>query len=336
MIKAAYKTPNSCDIRDLKLRQLEPGEIRIKVLACGLCGTDLLFDGQEEDSGSLFGHEMAGKVVEMAPDVRGLEIGQDVVIESATPCGRCDNCRNARQELCKDIQSFFYLGYFGFAEECIVPAISAIPYKDCKPCVITLSEPLGVAIDLVRLADIELTSNVLILGQGPIGLMALALVKKLGANKVFVSEYADRKARCELAKQFGADEVLDPVNDAIANYDFGCEIDRILVTSPPSTLKDTFDVAAKGAVISFIGIEHGSNAFCKFDVNNFHFKKLQLRASFASPALYTPKAIQYLLSGVVDGESLISHRLPLDKVDEAMKIAKNDPDAVKVIILPND
>jgi hypothetical protein len=129
----------------------------------------------------------------------GLHVGQKVIIESATPCGRCTNCRNARQELCTDIQSFFHLGYFGFAEETIVPAISAIVCDDLKPDIACLSEPLGIAIDVVRLADIQMGANVLIMGPGPIGLMALALVKRAGARRVFVSGFQKRSARVEIS-----------------------------------------------------------------------------------------------------------------------------------------
>lgn len=334
MIKAAYKSKTGCVIRDLQLRPLKAGEVRLKILACGICGTDLQTNGEESAEGALFGHEMAGIILEMAPDVYGFSIGQEVVVESATPCGRCSNCRNARQELCTDIQSFFYLGYFGFAQECIVPAISLISCDGCEPAVACLSEPLGVAIDLVKLGQIEPTSNVLILGQGPIGLMALALVKRAGARRIFAGEFSDRKARYELAKKFGADAVIDPRKTPLAEYDFGCEIDRILVTTPPKTLNDAFEIATKGAIISFIGIDHGPNSFCNFNVNDFHFKKLQLRASFASPALYTPLAMQFLREGVVDGEAIISHRLPLSRINEAMTIARDDPSAVKVMILP--
>jgi L-iditol 2-dehydrogenase len=257
-----------------------------------------------------------------------------VVIESATPCGRCSNCRNTRQELCTDIQSFFYLGYFGFAEQTIVPAISALSCNGLSPDIASLSEPLGVAIDLVRLAEIQTTSNVLIMGLGPIGLMALALVKRAGARRVFVSDFYRRTARIKLAKRFGADGIIEPTATLPHEFDYGCEIDRILVTSPPSSLSKAFKVAVKGAIISFIGIGYEKEAFCSFDANEFHFKKLQLRASFASPALYTPLALQYLKEGVVDGEALISHRFPLEQINEAMSVAREDASAVKVMIEP--
>ena len=332
-MKAAFKKGQTVQIKDLALRPLKHGEIRIKVDACGICGTDTHVNLAEADIESPFGHEMAGRVLELGPGVDGLCVNQKVVIESATPCGKCDNCRNTQQELCTDIQSFFFTGFFGFAEEAIVPAICAIPCDYLSPEVACISEPFGVAIDMVRLADININSNVLIMGQGPIGLMATALVKKAGARRVFVTELSGRTARKDYALKLGVNEFIDPTQVALDKFDFGCKIDRILMTAPPKCLNDAFAIACKGAIISFIGIAHGDGAFCNFNVNDFHFKKLQLRASFASPALYTPYALKYLREGIIDGESMISHRFKLADIQKAMTAA-NSPEALKVIVNP--
>ena len=331
-MKAAFKRGREITLKDITLRALRPNEIRVKIAACGICGTDLHLNPEEADQETPFGHEMAGTVVEKGCGVVNLEVGQKVVIESATPCGFCENCKNAKQELCLNIQSFFFLGYFGFAEEIICPAITAIPCEDLKPDVACLSEPLGVAIDLVRLADIRPESNVLLLGPGPIGLMALAIVKRMGARRVFLSAHKHSQARLAVAKKLGVDGIFDPSETPLPEVDFGCPIDRVLVTTPPPTLSDAMQVACKGGIISFIGIDYGEKAYCTFDANAFHFKKLQLRASFASPALYTPQALQYLREGVVDGEMIISHRFTLDQISEAMAVARDSSRAVKVIV----
>ncbi len=333
-MRAAFKRGLTVTLREAQLPPLGPEDLRLKVLACGICGSDLQVNPGETEQELAFGHEVAGVVAEVGSAVGRLSVGQPVVLESATACGRCDNCRNARQELCTDIQSFWYLNSFGMAEEMVTPAATAIPCDYLEPEVALLSEPLGVAIDLVRLADIGPDNNVLLMGAGPIGLMALALVKKAGARRIFASELSSRQARLELARAFGADETLDPQATPIEQYDFGCGIDRVLVTSPPPTLSSAFAVAIKGGIISFIGIGHGEQAFCHFNANDFHFKKLQLRASFASPALFTPRALQYLHEGVVNGPALISHRFPLGKIEEAMRVAREDPAALKVVVRP--
>jgi L-iditol 2-dehydrogenase len=164
--------------------------------------------------------------------------------------------------------------------------------------------------------------------------MAVSIVKKMGARRVFLSAHKRSQARIAVAENLGVDGIFDPSEKPLSEVDFGCQIDRILVTTPPPTLTDAFEVACKGGIISFIGISYGQDAYCKFDANAFHFKKLQLRASFASPALYTPLALQYLREGVVDGAALISHRFPLDRIWEAMEVARDTSQAVKVIVQP--
>jgi threonine dehydrogenase-like Zn-dependent dehydrogenase len=262
--------------------------------------------------------------------VRGLEVGQRVALDSSSACGRCANCRNARQELCTGIQSMFHIGSFGLAEEMIAPAVSALPYDGLPATIACLQEPLGVAIDMVRLTEIGPTNNVLVIGPGPIGLMAVALAKRQGARRVFVAGRSTRPNRLAVAKLFGADDVFD----SLAPRDFGCVIDRIMVTAPPPTIADAIALAGNGALITFIGLGFGEQANVQFDGNKFHFKKLQLRASFAAPALFGPLALQYLREKVVDGAALVSHRFSLAELPAAYETARTDPSALKVVITP--
>lgn len=332
-MKSAFKTKkNGIVIKDFQLAAIKADEIRIKVNACGICGTDLHYE-QQGDEDTQFGHEIAGSILETGSAVSGLKIGDKVVLDSATPCGRCNNCRNKRQDLCTDVKSFFCINSFGFAEEMLAPAICAIPYSGISPEVASLQEPLGVAIDLFKLTDISINSNVLIIGAGPIGLMAATLAKQTGARRVFVSDFKDRSARFSMAQNIGIDAWHDPSDTALAEFDFGCNIDRIMVTAPPVTLPSAFAAAADGAIISFIGIGGKGKEKITFDADVFHFKKLQLRASFASPALYGPLALQYLQEGIIDGESFISARFTLDEIAKAMEAA-TAPDALKVVVIP--
>ena len=333
-MKAAFmKNLDDIIIKETELARLEDHEVRIKVDACGICGTDVTsaMDGRGE-YGS-FGHEVAGTILEVGRAVGHLKVGQKVALDSSTPCGRCDNCHDARQELCTNVQSFFHTPILGFAEEMITPAIRAVPYEGLTPEVACLAEPLGVAIDMHRLGDIQIGSHVVVSGLGTIGLMALRLAKLSGAQKIYACGLSRSKSKNELALKFGADEIIEVDRTPVTEYKFSTRPDRFLISSPPQTMPDMFKVAATGAVISFIGIKFGEGATLSFDANEFHFKKLQLRGSYASPALYTPKALNLLRKKLVDGESLISHRFSLDQIKEAMTVAARDKEkAVKVVV----
>jgi threonine dehydrogenase-like Zn-dependent dehydrogenase len=236
--------------------------------------------------------------------------------------------------LCTSIQSFFYKTSFGFAEEMISPAISAIPYDGLSPEEACMAEPLGVALDMLRLADIEIGSHVVVSGLGPIGLMALRLAKLSGAARVYGCELSSSAARIAKACEFGADEIILVDQQPLATYPFVQPPDRFLISSPPRSLVPFFDVAAKGAIFSFIGIEYGEGATVCFDLNEFHFKKLQLRASFASPALYTPAALELITRLREDFRSLITHTFPLSEIQAALKAAHQCERAIKVIVKP--
>jgi threonine dehydrogenase-like Zn-dependent dehydrogenase len=334
LVRAAFRNGPRVILKSLRIRRLRPGEIRLKITACGICGTDIHSPPDPNGEFKTFGHEIAGIVLETGAGVANVKVGQKVVLDSSTPCGACDNCRDTAQELCRNVQSFFCIGSFGFAEQMIAPGISAVPCDDLDPAIGSLSEPLGVAIDLVRLADIRPQSNVLLVGPGPIGLMALALVRRMGARRVFLSAFRKEKIRVRAARRIGIDGFHDPSEMPLGKADFGCPIDRILVTAPPPVLPETFQLAAKGGIISFIGIGHGEQAYCRFDANAFHFKKLQLRASFASPALFTPMALGYLRDGTVDGRMMISHRFPLKAMQKALKVAGDPARSLKVVVIP--
>ena len=335
MLAAYMKNAEDILLRDDPPRDLGPGQIRLQVAASGICGTDILAAQTGSDEYQPFGHEVAGEIVELGPGVTTLQMGQKVVLDSATPCGSCSMCKNAKQELCTDIQSFFFLNSFGMAQEMIAPAISAIPYdaRRLSPAVASLQEPLGVALDVVRVADIRPGDNVLIMGPGPIGLMAIRLARLAGADRIFVTALSATSKRNQIALEFGADAVIEVDRVSLADYVFGCSIERVVSTTPPPTLETVIPLVAKGAIVAFIGLAYNDDALMSFKANEFHFKKIQLRASFASPALYGPKALRLLTSGKIDGDKLVSHTFSLKDLKAAMQMAVNEPgQTVKLVI----
>ncbi|CAN5822119.1 L-galactonate oxidoreductase [soil metagenome] len=323
---AMFLSEEEVVVRERSLPELEESEIVVEVEACGICGTDIAALREGRVDYESFGHEVAGRIA---------GVGQ-VVLESSSACGRCSNCRNMKQELCEKICSFWPRGYFGFAERMVSPVISAVPYEGLAPDVACLSEPLGVALDMLRLVEICPGSVVLVSGLGPIGLMALRLAKLAGASRIYAVSYSHLKARNELARAFGADEVLLEDKSPVTEYIFPQKPDRFLVTAPPKVLPAMFQVAAKGSILTYIGIAHGEGARVEFDANDFHFKKLQLRASFASPALLTPLALRLLREGAVDGRAMITHRFGLEDMAEAVRVAcREKARCIKVVMLRN-
>jgi len=299
-----YRSPEDVVLRETRFDQVLPTERIVEIEACGICGTDInaIMLGAKEYTP--LGHEVAGRVIESDGTVSDTRI----VLESSSACGRCPMCRNGRSELCTDVKSFFGRPYFGIAERMVAPEISILSYQDLDPVVATLSEPLGVAIDLCEVAGITPYSTVLIVGLGPIGLMAVRLAKLAGASRIYASTFSKRERRNHVALEYGADELLFEDEKPLRSRKLDPPPDRILITAPPPSIGTCVTPAAQGAVLAYIGVGHGASDQITIPANEFHFKKLQLRSSFASPALRTPLALELLRSKRIDGAKLISHR----------------------------
>lgn len=325
-----YRSVEDVILRETTFDSVRQGESVVQVDACGICGTDVNAIHRGSPEYIQVGHEVAGRVV----DADGNITNRQVVLESSSACGRCSSCRNGRPDFCTSVTAFGWRPYLGLAERMVTPSISMVDYSGMDPAVACLSEPLGVAIDVVEVAELSQYSTVLVSGLGPIGLMALRLAKLAGVQKIYASTFSFEEKRNALALEFGADELLFEDEIPLRERKLDPAPDRILTTAPPPSIGGCVPCAAVGANIVFIGVGHGETDRITLAANEFHFKKLQLRSSFASPALRTPLALDLLKSGRVDGNKLISHRFPLSDAAEAIRVACTDKkNAIKVVVL---
>jgi L-iditol 2-dehydrogenase len=336
------KAPFHFELRDVPTPEPGPGEVRVRVTACGICGTDLHFLRHNNDWTPL-GHEVVGIIDTVGPSVSRWHGGETVIVENHTGCGVCEECKNGRALYCRNLTTYMN-DRAGFADYLRVRADMAQPYdaQSLAPQQAALAEPLTVALDLLQRADPELNDEVAIFGHGSIGLMTTRLAKLRGARRVFLtgSSRATQHSRHRLAvgQQMGADVILSEGEDDIAaaiKTAAPSGVDRVLVTAPPRTLPLAFEIARFGAIIGLIGIEFGAGGEVTFDVNAFHFKKLQLRASHAIPNHYFPMATDLLARRAIDPELLLSHTFALDAYAAAFA-ALTDPEqaAIKVVLIP--
>lgn len=328
MMKAAYlKAPYQFEIREVEPRALQEDEVLIRVKACGYCGHDNILAKYAAEDWQPFGHEFSGVVAKTGSRVSRLAAGDKVAVETSIFDPGADCSLNGRVDLDMNGPNFMSMGdnSMGFSEYVIAPEILCVKFDGLSFEEGAFLEPLGVAIDLIKTADIRLNDDVLVLGLGPIGLMALQMAKKSGARRVYAAQRSGADARVALAKQFGADGII--FTDKVKLEDFNFErggVNHVLVTSPPQTIDMATKACAIGGVVSFLGISYGPDAVFSLDSNVIHMKKLQVRASNAIPALYFPEGIDLIRSGAVDVKSLITHRFPLEETPEALKAFVED------------
>ena len=308
-----------------------PGKVLIRVAACGVCGSDLNALSGEATDWKAAGHEVAGTVAAVAPDEARLQVGDKVVLESSSFCGTCALCRNGRPDLCNKAPNSWREPAMGFSDYMLAPACCAVKYDGLAPEVAALTEPAGVAFDMVKVAGIQLGESVCVVGPGPIGLLALALARHSGAARLVCVGKPSHQRRLALARELGAETVESDDWQSLAG-----QFHHVLLTAPPRTIPAALALLAYEGKLTYIGIGIGAGeTLISFDANQFHFRKLQLRASFASPAMYFPSVLKLLQAGIIPGEKLISHRFPLAEFGVAVALLQNEKDeTLKVVIQP--
>lgn len=329
-MKAGFvKSPFQFEVREVPLRDIKENEVLVKVKACSVCGHDLIIASNKAKEFTQFGHEISGIVEETGRLVKNVSVGDKVVLESGTFNRFSDASRNGRVDLDNRGPNFWGREgeTMGFAEKIIVPMECCVKFDGISFAAASIVEPLGVALDLVKAADIKLGNTVLAMGLGPIGLMAAKMAKASGALKVYATELPDCTARIEMAKKWGIDEVFDPDNIPV-------KVDRVLITAPPAVIPSAIDSANIGATVAFLGIAYGEAGIVPLDTTKIHFNKIKIIPSHASPALYFPECLELIRAGIVNTEELITHTFPLEKLSEGIhQYRKDKQTAIKAVML---
>ncbi len=332
---AYFKTPGRVELRQEPLPQPGPGQVLVRVRACGICGSDMAWWRAVDRDWHRRGHEYAGEVAAMGEGVEDLAPGQLIAGIGSVPCGRCRNCSRRLPQFCLSPRG---AGAAAFADYVVLAREFCFPIEGLSPAQGALIEPLTVALEMVRDGAVTLGSRVVILGAGPIGLMALRIAQKMGADVAVVHRRSSR-ARFSLAQRWGALRVIDAEseNPAQAIRELWPEgADAALVTIPPSQgIPLAMEILTRGGTISLVGMQWGTMA-AELDIDRFHFANLRLVGSNHNPAgFYYPEAARLLRDGTVPAEELISHRFPLDRIAEAFEFADaNRGEVIKVIIEP--
>lgn len=332
---AFLKAPWQTQVREITLPDVPPeGHVLLSIDACGICGTDLTSARMTAKDWSPVGHEIAATIAVIgAACPPHLSTGMKVVLESSSFCGHCTLCRNGHSDLCNRAPNFWSQAAMGCGEFMIAPACCVVPYRDLDPVIACQAEPVGVAIDLVKTADIRLGDRVCVVGPGPIGLAAAALALRSGATRVLTIGCVRHGDRLEFARSLGSEIIAsDQPVDTLEGLKH--QFDHVLVTSPTGTIAPALALLAVGGRLTYLGIGT-DDGIISFNAHDFHFRKLQLRASFASPAMYLPLAIDLLRQDIIPGRRMASHVFALDRMGEALA-ACSDPTkgVLKMVIVP--
>jgi len=337
---AMYYNNSDVRIEQMPIPSIGDDEILVKVIACGICGSDVMEWYRIKKAPLVLGHELAGVVEKIGKNVKKFEVGDRVFVTHHVPCNTCRYCLKGEDTVCHTLHSTtFYPG--GFAQYLRVPAINVDRGTIKLPDEMsfdeaTFIEPLGCVVRGFRNARFKPTRSVLILGCGMAGLLHIKLAKALGASRIFATDVDG--ARLKMAKKLGADFVFhasEDVKQKIRENNDGCLADFVsLCAGVPSAVSQALEcVEDGGSILWFAPTKPGESvSFPFFEVWN---KQIYMCSTYAAAGKDLVEAIELIRSKRVMVEDMITHKLPLSEAQKGFSLAAKASDSMKVIIEPN-
>lgn len=333
-----YPAFDQLEMRDLDVTPPKPDEVRLKVAACGVCGSELeSFKNRSprRPPPLVMGHEFCGTVAETGADVKNWKKGARVVSNSLVPCGVCVRCTRGDTHLCAHRQIFGMHRPGAFAEYVNVPARCLIPWPENLPAeAASLAEPLANGIHIVNLTKHYPATTVLVIGAGPIGLFAQQALQVLRGSKVYVADLSPE--RLAVAKKLGAVGVInsreqDPAKamQAVTNGE-GADL-VIDAVGASATKKTSLEALRPGGVTVWIGLHENT---LTIDSYNVTLPEKQVLGTYAAKIEELAHALQLMASGQVDALSWVQ-RFPLEEGVTAFRrmLAAKGND-IKAVICP--
>jgi len=345
MKAAVYRGPNKVYIEEVPRPESGPGEVVLQVQACGVCGTDLKKIAHGDlPPPRIFGHEVAGRVSAVGAGVRNWKPGDRALFFHHIPCRSCDLCRAKAYAQCPQYLRVGTTAGFepaggGFAEYVKVSnwivreGLVRIP-QGVSDEEATFVEPVNTCLKGIRKAGIRPGSTVLILGSGPVGLILLQLAKLAGGSVVVADPIPERLA---MAKQLGATDTYtsfprkrESTTDPRVRED---DIDIALVAAAaPQAIQSALDaVRPAGRVVLFAQTRVGEMA--QVDVGQIGKLEKDLIGSYSASVDLQQEAADFVFSRKIQVAPLITHRFPLDRINEAIQVASTpSAQSLKVIV----
>lgn len=337
-----FQGPNTMNLKQIEMPVLSEGDILVKVSVCLVCGTDIRIYRGKKTKGvrpnSVLGHEFSGIVAESRSDA--FRPGDLVSIAPVLACGTCYNCTHGQENVCANRRAYGYEFDGAFAEYVLVPAeyiksgnVFRVPEGLSMPEA-ALAEPLACCINGQSNAPVKLGDVVVIMGAGPIGLLHLQLAKASGASVIMSEPNAMRR---ELARELGADRVVDPTAEDLAavvdSLSGGVGADVVMLAiGVPALVNVALDLVKKrGAVNLFAGFSVGDMP--PVDVNKIHYKEIHLTGASASARKDHELALTLIKNKTVEASKIISHCFSLEEAGKALELAESGG-GIKVAIMP--
>ena len=339
---AMYYNNNDIRIEEIPKPDIGKDEILVKVIASGICGSDVMEWYRIKKAPLVLGHEITGIIEGVGESVKNYRIGDRVFVSHHVPCDKCHYCLTGHHTACDTLHNTnYYPG--GFSEHIRVPRINVEKGTFLLPNEIsfedgTLIEPLACVVRGQRLAKTKKGDTVLVIGSGISGLLHIKLARFLGAERIITTDIDDY--RLKTAKKFGADFTVNAMEENL-----------------PEKLKESNDKRPADLVIVCTGAEEASIQALKsvdrggrilffavpkpefkleVPINDFWRNEIEIMTSYAASPKDIKEAIELIRSKNINVHDMITHILPLEETGLGFKLVAKAEKSIKVVIKPHD
>jgi L-iditol 2-dehydrogenase len=340
MLTAVYYNNHDVRIEEFPIPAITDEEILLKVMASGICGSDVIEWYRIPKAPRVLGHEATGVVEKVGSKVTNFKIGDRVFVSHHVPCFNCRNCQRGNHTACHTLQTTnYYPG--GFSQYIKVPKIN-VQYGTYKlPDELTFEEgtfiePLSCVSRGQRLASLQKTDTLLIIGSGISGILHVQLARFKGIQNIIVADI--NPYRLDLAKKFGATQGIDAQLDLpkkLKEANGGRLADQVIVcTGATSAALAALDCINNGGTILFFAVP-GPTVNLPVPINAFWRNEITIKTSYGAAPNDIEDSLKVLATKKLKIKEMITHKLPLQEAQEGFRLMAETGQSLKVILQPN-
>jgi len=334
---AMYYRNKDIRIQEMPIPEINDDELLVKVMASGICGSDVMEWYRIKKAPLVLGHEIAGVIAKAGKNVENFKEGDRVFVSHHVPCMKCHYCLNKHHTACETLhKTNFYPG--GFSEYLKIPKINVEVGTFKLPDEMsfeegTFIEPIGTVLRGQRLANLRKDSTLLVIGSGIAGLMHIKAAKSKQVKKIIavdINEY-----RLNAAKRFGADfaiNVKDDIVSEIKKMNDNRLADIVIVcTGALSAANTALNCVDKGGTILFFAVPRPDERLY-IPINDFWKNEIKVMTSYGAAPNDLKESLELIKNKKIDVLDMVTHRLKLEEIQKGFQLAAEAKDSIKVIL----
>lgn len=340
MLAAVYYNNHDIRIEEIPVPSIGEDEALLKVMASGICGSDVLEWYRVPKAPRILGHEATGIISKVGVNVDSIKVGDRIFVSHHVPCNKCRYCQHGNHTACHTLHTTnYYPG--GFSQYIRIPKINidlgiyklpnAMSFEEG-----TFIEPLACVSRGQRLANLQKEDTLLIIGSGISGILHVQLAKYNGLENIIVADI--NPYRLELAKKFGANHALnakDNLVEKLKEVNDGHLADQVVVcTGVMSAALTSMDCVENGGTILFFAVPDPTVKL-SVPINQFWRNEITIRTSYGAAPNDLADSLRFLATGKLNVKDMITHKLSLREAQEGFRLMTEAGQSLKVILEPN-